>query len=148
MTPFSGALIAAIMIIVNVQVLFRYVLRSSMGMISDLPPYFMVFVVWVSSVIVARKDEHIKIEILDGLIKSKKVLKWIKVVVKALMTIAMAIFSYYCCCFVLNAFVQGVSHPSLKVPYWIIYSVLPFSSILMTIHFGVNTLKCIKEDVK
>lgn len=144
MTFLSGLLILSMTVIVCLQVFIRYVLKASLGMLSDLPPYFLVFVVWISSVIAVRNDDHIRIELLDGIIKNKEVVKWINAAIKGIMTVAMAIFAYHCCIYVANAFAQGTSDPALKIPYWVLYSILPITSVLMTIYYGVNTIKQIK----
>lgn len=143
-TVLTGILVAAIMIIVNIQVVGRYVFKISLGPISDMPPYLMIFTIWISSIIAARKGDHIKIEVLDMVIKSKLVLRWIKIFIQIVTVLAMGCFAYYSFLYVADAISQNTYDPSLKIPYWCLYLILPVSSTLMTVYFAVNAVKTVK----
>ncbi|MGN0735036.1 MAG: TRAP transporter small permease [Anaerovoracaceae bacterium] len=141
----NGIFVLAMFAIVNIQVLIRYVFRGNLGMLSDLPVYLLVYAVFFSASLAVKHDDHIKIEIIDSLIKNRTVLRAIQSCLKLLMFLAMAMFCYHCFIHEINLINTGNTDPATKIPYWVLNIILPISSTLMTVYYGVNTIKSFKR---
>ena len=62
-----SVIVAVIMMLITfeifVQVIFRYFLRRSMGGFEELPVFMLITCVWLGGVLVAKNNDHVKIDI-------------------------------------------------------------------------------------
>ena len=143
-----GCTMIALMFIVNVQVIARYVLNVSIGGVEELPVLLMIVSVWLAAAFVARADGHVKIEFLDMFIKNARVLATIKAVLKAITLVTLVAFSVIAYQYVRITFEMGDTTPGLKIPMGILQGVLPLSTILMVIFYGKQLIMDIKAVIK
>lgn len=144
----NGIFVFAMFVIVNIQVLIRYVFQGGLGAISDITVYLLVYAVFFSAVLAVKHDDHLKIDIVDSLIKNKKALEILRTVLKLLMFVAMIIFCFYCWKHEINLIQTGNADPATKLPYWGLNLVMPISSTLMAFYYGLNTYKGVRNIMK
>ena len=144
----NGIFVFAMFIIVNIQVLIRYVFQGSLGALSDIPVYLLVYAVFFSASLAVKHDDHLKIDIIDTLIKNKKVLLVLKTILKLIMFVVMILFCFYCWRHEINLFMVGNADPATKAPYWVLNIIMPVASTLMTFYYGLNTYKSVRAVIK
>jgi TRAP-type C4-dicarboxylate transport system permease small subunit len=136
-----GLSMAALLIIVNVQVAARYAFHFSLGGVSDLPPYIMIYAVWLGAMVAARTDDHLKIELLDLLVKKKRVLEVVNGIFSIVMAGALVYFTVYAIDYTASAVSFGSTDMGTKVPLWIYYIVMPISTAFMAFYYLINAVK-------
>jgi len=141
LTVLIAMMMIALVLIVNIQVFARYIFNFSLGSLSEMPPYIMIFIIWFAAILAVRKSEHVKIELLDLIIKNKKGLDIIRVVIILAMAVAMGVFFYSSIGWVQEAFKYGNLEPALKICYGYLYLIIPFSSFFMTVYYLINFIK-------
>jgi TRAP-type C4-dicarboxylate transport system permease small subunit len=138
---FLGIILILLTVIVNLQVLARYVLKVSLGGVEELPIYLMMIGVWVGSAFVAKKDHHVKIELLDGIITNKRALAAIKILIKALTAFFLAVFTVVSFKYIIGTFEMGDTSPGLGIPLFILQGFIPFSTGAMTVFYVIQVVK-------
>ena len=144
----NGIFVFAMFVIVNIQVLIRYVFQGSLGALSDIPVYLLVWAVFFSASLAVKHDDHLKIDIIESIIKNRTVLQILKVVLKTLMFAAIALFCVMCWKHEINLFQVGNADPATKAPYWVLNIIMPVASTLMTYYYGYNLFKAVRVLVK
>lgn len=144
-----NALIAVLMIVITLwvlaQVVFRYFLHRSMRGFEELPVFILIALVWIGGVLVAKRDDHVKIDLITQSIKSQRG-KALLAAFNSLITAAStALYTVYCYSFVMNAYVNQSVSPGIRFPLWYIYIVTLICSGLGTLCFSVNTLKAVRR---
>ena len=131
----------ALTLIVNIQVFARYIFNFSLGGLSDMPPYLMIFIIWFAAILAARKGDHIKIELLDLVTKNETALRCVRILILLVTTAAMGYFTYYAVLWVVESFQYGSIDPALKIMYGYLYAIIPFSGFFMALYYFVNFVK-------
>jgi TRAP-type C4-dicarboxylate transport system permease small subunit len=134
--------------IILIQVFARYVLHTSIGGFEELPLYLMVISVWLAAPFVARKDQHVKIDLVNLVIKNKRIQKMIEAILRAITTVALSSFFVLCVKFVSTSKQYGDVTPGLQIPFWMIQSVLVFSTFMMSFYYVLLTIKSVREVIK
>lgn len=142
---FLGLAMICLTAIVFVQVIARYVFHASLGGLEELPVYLMMISVWLAAPFVAKNDDHLKIELLDTIIKSKFVLKIIAAIVKVITTVVMCYFAVIAFQYVASTFQMGDISPGLGIPMWILQGVVFLSAALMTLYYAILSVRDFKE---
>ena len=140
-----GVCVAAILIIINVQVICRFVFNFSLGGLSDMPPYLMIYTVWLGAIMAARNDDHISIQLLDLFVKNKKVIWAVDAILYFITAVSLIIFSKVAFDYTAHAFAYGSTDQGTGIPLGCFYMILPFASLLMGIYYFVNTGKKIQR---
>ena len=117
-------------ILVFMQIIFRYVLNASLSWSEELTRYIFIWQIWLGTSYGLRDDKHIKIELVYNFCKpvGKKFLK----------IISNLIFLAFCIFLTINgtelvmelATKHSVSS-ALNIPFAIVYASLPFSSFIV-----------------
>lgn len=110
----------------------------------ELARYCMIWIVFIGISVAARHGEHFAVEALD-LFLPKKVLDAISVV-KTIFVVAFNFFAAYWGMVIVNKQMMGGQvSPSLRVPIWSMYLIIPIGLALMGIRSGVYTYEKIKN---
>lgn len=136
-----GLAMIALAAIVCVQVLVRYVLHVSIGGVEELPVYLMMVSVWLAAIFVAKNDGHVKIELLDMVVKNKKVLGVVNTILCGLTAVSLGYFTVLCWQYMLKIQEYGDKTAGLGIPIWIFILVMVISCGMMTLYYIVNTIK-------
>jgi TRAP-type C4-dicarboxylate transport system permease small subunit len=142
---FCGFSVVAMLGITCAQVFFRYFLRTSIGSISDFPVYLMIYAVWLGAIVAAKRDDHIKIQLLDLIIKNEKILESIQIIFHTITAVAMCFFWKSSWNYVVHAFKFGSVNQASGLQWWIYYMILPFSTAFIILYNIVNVIKRIRE---
>ena len=141
-----GVSMIILTLIVFFQVLARYVFKVSLDGLQELPTFLMIISVWLSAAVGTRKEGgHIKLDLVDLVIKNKKINRVIQLLVSTLTVAAAAVFTYLCFDYVNYGMESGEVSIGLKLPMWSLSSVLLVSGILMTVYNIINVYRGVKE---
>ncbi|MDN5311627.1 MAG: hypothetical protein PWQ68_600 [Thermoanaerobacteraceae bacterium] len=143
-----GIVMVLLTLVINIQVLVRYVLNVSIGGFEETPVYLMMICVWIAAAYIARTDGHVKIEFIDMVIKNPRVLAGLKAALKGITTLVLAIFSVFAFNYVKSSFEMGEVTPGLQIPLWSLQAFVLFGSGFMTVYYLINTVKAVKEVIK
>lgn len=143
-----GIAMIALTSIIIVQVFARYVLKVSIGGFEELPLYLMIISVWLAAPFVARKDQHVKIDLVGLIIKNERINKFIEAILRLITTVALSTFFVLCVKFVNTSRQFGDVTPGLQIPFWMIQSVLVFSTFMMSFYYILLTIKSFREAFK
>jgi TRAP-type C4-dicarboxylate transport system permease small subunit len=135
----------ALTVIVFVQVISRYVFKTSVGDIGELPVYLMILAIWVAGALLARKDDHIKLDVMQLIIKNKKILKSIRLFVNVLTVGSIGFFTYLSFDYVQFGIATGDTSAGLGFPLWWLTSFIMISGLLITIYYMLHSFKEAKE---
>jgi len=138
---FTGITMIALLVLVNAQVIARYVFKFSLGGFSSAPPYIMIYAIWMAAILSARNDDHLKIEILELIVKSVRAQKTIKLVLDAITAAALLYFTVYAALYVISAKQYGDMETGMLIPMWTLYIVMPIGSGFMGIYYIVHVIK-------
>lgn len=136
-----GIAMIALASIVCIQVLVRYILHVSIGGVEELPVYLMMVSVWIAAIFVAKNDGHVKIELLDMIVKNKKILGIVNTVLCGLTSVALGYFTVLCWKYMLKMQGYGDTTAGLGIPIWIFILVMVISCGMMTLYYAINTIK-------
>jgi len=145
---FLGCLTIGLTLIVNIQVVARYVLKVSIGGMEELPIFFMIVSVWIAAVLVARKDAHFKVELVDMVVKNKRAVATVKAFVKLLTAVAIGIFTVISFTYVRGTLQGGDITAGLEIPVWILQAVIPLSTAFMALFYGIQFVNETKAIIK
>lgn len=143
----ASASLFALFLAVVLTVLARYVFHASLG-VEELPVYLMIFCVWITVPLAARSDSHIKISLMDTLIKNKTA-NAVRVIVLRLITLAaLAVYAKYCIEYVGRSKALGTVTAGLHIPYWTLQCVMTFGIVAMLLYYIGQLCKDVKRLVE
>lgn len=134
-------------LIILVQVFGRYIFNFALGGWSDVPPYLLIWTVWLTAILAARKNDHLKIEILDLIVKNYRVRTAINSLLDFITAAALITFTVVSVKFIIATWQYGDVNPGLMIKMWILYLVMPFSSAFMSLYYIIAGGKKIQEVV-
>lgn len=144
-----SVIVAVIMMLITfeifVQVIFRYFLRRSMGGFEELPVFMLITCVWLGGVLVAKNNDHVKIDIVTQGIKNERVKAVLNALTSLLTALCAGFYTVLDYQFVVKAMEHKSLSPGLQFPLWYVYAVTLVSSALTTILFLINAAKEIRR---
>ena len=139
----AGSVIAmAVLLIANVVARTFF---SSIYFADELSEMLVILVTFAGVSYSVRKAMHIRM----GAFLDAMPPKWEKVciiVISILSAIVMAVMAYFSWHYLMNAFSRAHRTPALRIPRWIIYTVIPFGFGLASLHYLRTVVKNLKED--
>jgi len=116
-----------------IQVTFRYFLNFPLGWPEELIRYLIILIVYVGASIAVRKKSHISVDLLvtflPGLRKPLQYVASLFGIVFCLIIIILGIQ------FVQSLIASGQIAVTLKIPIYIVYSILPIGGLLLLFHY-------------
>ena len=142
---FSAILIAALMFGITWSVVWRYFLNSPQGWTVELAEYSLLFITFLSSAWLLRKNGHVSVELLlIGL--SSKTQAFLKILTSALGVLVCFVFVWYGGATALKYFLRNITViGTLKFPGFILIGVIPVGSLLLLIQFLVDTFRSVED---
>lgn len=130
-----AVLLAAMAIVVFLQVIFRYVFHASLPWSEELSRYILVWLTFLSASIAVRRNAHIGVEAVVNFLplKAKKAVKSIAYLLTFILFI---ILIYYG-----GKVVQITMHqmsPAMRIPMGYMYAAVLVGACLMTLHLFVR----------
>lgn len=132
-------------LVVFVQIIMRKVFNNSLTWSEELTRYVFIWQIWMGVSIAQRDKQHIKVELLKSLVKNKKVTS----IVNAFATLILIAFNVF---LVINGselvnqmIARGNVSGAMRLPMWIVYSVLPISAFILSLRLIGQTVEDVKK---
>ena len=121
-------------LILFAQVILRYVFKASLPWIEEAGRYLFIYFTWIGTSLAASSGEHIRVEILHNKFPAaKKYLETACHVVCCAMAVFMLVYGIK----LIDVMRLNVAvSPTMKIPMWICYFVIPISGGLMIIKYS------------
>jgi len=140
-------LLGTMIIVVFLQVFFRFVIKGSLPWSEELSRYLMVWTVFIGASIGAKVGAHIGVEAFISLFPQK--LKRFCIILSGFFSVAfciiIAVISFNV---VLFLYKSGQLSPAMRIPMYWAYLAIPVGTILMSLRFiqaTLNTLTMLRE---
>lgn len=134
---FIGAGILIIAFILFMNVILRYLFGSSIEWAEEFTRYGIVWITFIGASVCIYKGAHLGIDSLLSML-SEKGSRFISTLVLLICTIFSIIFVVLSLTITLKVAETGQVSSTIGVPIYMIYGVMPFSGMLMTINYGAQ----------
>lgn len=133
---FGGLFTLAILFLVLMTILCRYVFHTSTGGLDEFSSYFVVSSVFAGAVLATRdlNEGPVKIDILDVLIKNRRVLDCIGVFWQVLSIAIMGVYTKLSLDYFLYQFKKGATLSGIRFPMWIFTGFMTFCAFFITVY--------------
>ena len=123
----------------------RKIFNNSLTWSEELTRYIFIWQIWLGVSIAQRDKQHIKVELLKSLVKNEKAIA----VVDILATIVLIAFNVFLIFngseLVSQMYSRGNVSGAMRLPMWIVYSVLPISACLISLRLIGQVVEDIKK---
>ncbi|MBP3731247.1 MAG: TRAP transporter small permease [Mailhella sp.] len=128
----ASALLAAMSVVIIVQVVFRYFISYSLDWPEELGRFLFIASVFIGTSYAEQKGKHLSVTILrsSGGAWCKKYLKYVAEIITMLFGALMTVWGVK-----MVFFVESTNQvaPALQFPMWMLYAVVPLGMFCMTI---------------
>ena len=124
-------LLAAMSVIVFVNVIVRYVTEASLPWSEEVSRHMMIWLTFLGGGLVLRSGGHIAIDNLQDAVPPK-VARLLRVVVFLLMTLFFGLLLYFGCIYVSRTMMQTTA--ATEIPFGYVYLAMPVGTALMLVH--------------
>lgn len=142
---FLGCSMILLTLMTFLQVLFRYVMKQSMGGYEELPIYLMIISTWFAASVLTAEDKHIGLDVITLLVKNKRVLTVIDAIMDVLTAGGLAFFSYCMFVYMVNTKAAGTISSGIGFPKWLIALTIFVNGALMLIYTIKNAVSKVRE---
>ena len=115
-------------------VIFRYIFNSPINWLEEIQTMFIVWIVFLGGCVAFRENGHVVVEILVELFP-KRVQKVIAICVSAVILAVLGIGAVLAFRYVMVFVLNGRCTSILRIPYYIVYSVVPVSFVWMIVSY-------------
>lgn len=144
-SAFLGVAMIFLTAITFLQVIARYFLKISIGGLEELPVYLMVASVWLAGALLSQENGHITLDILDLIVKNKRLLAGVNAVLNMVTIVGLAIFAWLMGDYTIGVLQAGTISPGLKFPMWWMSGLTVLCVVLMALFEIANTVTTLKE---
>ncbi|MCB6992064.1 TRAP transporter small permease [bacterium 210820-DFI.6.37] len=129
---FLVVLLVAMVLLIFVQVVLRYIFNSSLSWSEELSRILFIWVSWIGISLGQKKGEHIKITMVTDKLKgnAKKIMLLLADVCTIVILVILCVKGTEV---VSQTMGLGAAMPGTGCPKWLVYSAVPVSCLLMTI---------------
>jgi len=127
-------------IIVFIQVIFRYILNDSLSWSEELVRYIFIWQVWLGASLGMRINEHIRVDMFVKLLPNvpQKILG----ILTDLLVLAFYIFLIvYGFKYLQNVIAKDMTSTALKIPLAYVYASLPVGSVIIALRYAVLAVR-------
>lgn len=138
------ASLSILVVLVVMQVFFRFVINFSMGWSEELARYLLIWIAWIAASFAVHKNAHIRVEILKDMFKTKtkQILEFLVLIICFGFAVFLAVEGTK---FILAIKTTMQVSPSLKLNMWIVYLAVPIGGVLMAIRFIQQMIKIFQK---
>ena len=142
---FCGMALLTTTIVLFLNVVLRYVFKSSTSWAEELIKYLMIWIAFIGGSICVRQGKHVSIDFFYEFlsIKSKKVLA---IIIHLIAIMFCSVMVYYGFKIILFIMKTGQVSPALQIPMWIPYLAIPLGFVLMLLRFIQDLIRIFKEN--
>lgn len=141
-TILVGSLIVNVCI-VFIQVIMRYFFNTSLAWSEELSRYIFIWQVWLGSSIAFVDRQHIRVDLIFSIFKSKKSEKIINLLVNIIWLIFNLFLVYIGIKLLQSMSARNALSSGMRLPLVYVYSALPVSSFILSIRILFNTIDLI-----
>ncbi|KJS23062.1 MAG: hypothetical protein VR72_02450 [Clostridiaceae bacterium BRH_c20a] len=138
------ALYLVMVVVIFLQVFFRFVIKASLPWSEELARYIMAWAVFIGASIAAKEGAHIGIDSIVSRLP-KKVEQYIRTFAMALSFLFSVVLVYLAVLVIQFLMKTGQKTPAMMIPMWIAYFSVLFGSVLMSIRFCQATYLKFKD---
>jgi TRAP-type C4-dicarboxylate transport system permease small subunit len=125
--------VALALILCCIQVIARYVFNYPLSWPEELGRYLIILIVYVGASIALRKKSHIAVDIIPTFFpSSRNILAYLATISGIVFSLLIIIYGMK---FVRSLMISGQIAITLKIPIFIVYSVLPLGGVLLLLHY-------------
>jgi TRAP-type C4-dicarboxylate transport system permease small subunit len=125
--------VALALILCCIQVIARYVFNYPLSWPEELGRYLIILIVYVGASIALRKKSHIAVDIIPTFFpSSRNILAYLSTISGIVFSLLIIIYGMK---FVRSLMISGQIAITLKIPIFIVYSVLPLGGVLLLLHY-------------
>ncbi|UAT31531.1 TRAP transporter small permease [Bacillus badius] len=121
-----------IIILVFTQVVFRYLISSSLGWSEELSRYVLIWIAWISAAYSVRTQKHIRVELIKNICNEplRKIIELIALILWFFFALFLVANGTQ---LILNIHGTGQVSPSNGIPMWIVYLAVPIGGSMMAL---------------
>ena len=120
-------------VILFAQVILRYVFNASLPWIEEAGRYLFIYYTWIGTSLAASSSDHIRVEILQNKLPGAK--KYLEIACHIVCG-AMAVFMLVYGIRLIQTMRRNIAvSPTMKIPMWICYFIIPIAGGLMIIKY-------------
>lgn len=146
-TFIMGCFVVAIFLMVIIQVLFRYVLKMSMGGLEELPVYIMAMCCWFAAPVATIRDDHVCIDLIPNMFKGRARIGF-TVFAQLIAFLTMAFFAKLAFDYVGIVRGYGEVTGGTGIPIWCFHAMIAIGATLVSFFSLVNLLRNVRRIVK
>jgi TRAP-type C4-dicarboxylate transport system permease small subunit len=125
--------VALALILCCIQVIARYVFNYPLSWPEELGRYLIILIVYVGASIALRKKSHIAVDIIPTFFpSSRNILAYLSTISGIVFSLLIIIYGMK---FVRSLMISGQIAITLKIPIFIVYSVLPLGGVFLLLHY-------------
>ncbi|MDW7674487.1 MAG: TRAP transporter small permease [Bacillota bacterium] len=138
-------LYATMVIIIFLQVFFRFVIKASLPWSEELARYIMAYAVFIGGSIAAKEGAHIGINVIVSRLPKPldNYMRTFALFLAFVFSVILVYLAFLIISFLMNT---GQKSPAMLIPMWIAYLSVPFGAILMSIRFMQATYNQFREE--
>jgi len=137
-------LLAIMVIVVFIQVVFRFVVKASLPWSEETARYLLVWITFLGASAGVKTGAHVGVEAVTLLlpVKLQKLVNLINIAVCVFFCVAVCIFSFN---IISTQMEMTQVSPAMQIPMWIPYAAIPVGMVLMTIRFIQGSLAVLRD---
>ncbi|NNK56007.1 MAG: TRAP transporter small permease [Desulfofustis sp.] len=117
--------------IVIIQVFSRYALNHSLFWSEELARYLLVWLTFIGATVAYHRSMHPGVDVVFKRLQRKN-RRRIRLLVHLISLVFFLILIWYGCNFAY--FIRAQTTPALSLPKWLVFSIIPLSGLLFTLH--------------
>jgi len=140
----AGVVIVFMAISIDFEVVMRYLFIRPTSWVTDFCTYFLLYICFLGTAWVLAREGHVKLEILLSVL-SPKVQRVLNIITSLVGVLVCATLFWYSLDLTMQTFqTNSLFVRQVLVPRWIVYAVIPFGCLLLSVEFGSRTWRYIK----
>lgn len=120
------------LVVVLYQVLLRYIFNDSLSWADEFARYALIWMAWIGVSLTVKKREHLRIDLIHSFL-SKKRQRMLEIVVIVICLIIPILFIFKGMSLVNLIYSTNQIAQTMPINMWIIYLIIPFSGMLISI---------------
>ncbi len=129
-----GSLVVTVLVIFAQVVARSPLINSSLTWSEELARYIFIWQIWLGMSIGLKDNKHIHVELLYQFVKGRPA-KVLKIIVTLLCITMCAALVYYGWQYTYNSYNRHSLSAAMRMPLWIVYLALPFSSLVTGLRY-------------
>lgn len=125
-------------IIVFMQVIMRSVFNASISWSEEMSRYIFIWQIWMGTSIAFKSNQHIKVDLIYNIFKSKRAHKIIETIVDLIWLIFNVFLCYVGFKLLVSMNARGALSSGMRLPLVYVYLALPLSSLILSIRIVLS----------